>query len=162
MKAIPLTHGKEAFVDDEDYDYLSQWKWSLEPRRRSCYVRRKQYGLSRSTNVYLHQVVAERGGLGQGPGDIDHIDGNGLNNQRTNLRAATRSQNNANQRISRRNRSGFKGVYWSRAARKWAAQIGVSGKHKYLGVFSTETEAARAYNLAALMEFGEFARLNSV
>ena len=154
MKVIALTQGREAVADDEDHEFLAQWRWRFEPRRESGYACRTE----RRTTIYMHQLVAERHGLNVCEREIDHKDGNGLNNQRTNLRAATRSQNNANQRLSRRNRSGHKGVYWSRAARKWAAQLG----RKYLGLFESSVDAAIAYNRAARARFGDFAHLNSV
>ena len=154
MKVVTLTQGREAVVDDEDYEFLAQWRWRFEPRRESGYACRTEG----RTTIYMHQLVAERYGLDVCEREIDHKDGNGLNNQRTNLRAATRSQNNANQWLSRRNRSGYKGVYWSRAARKWAAQLG----RKYLGLFESPADAAIAYNRAARVRFGEFAHLNSV
>ena len=154
MKVIALTQGREVVVDDEDHKFLAQWRWRFEARRESGYACRTE----RRTTIYMHQLVAERYGLDVCEREIDHKDGNGLNNQRTNLRAATRSQNNANQRVTRRNRSGYKGVYWSRAARKWAAQLG----QKYLGLFENPLDAAIAYNDAATARFGEFARLNLV
>ena len=153
MKIVQLTFGKEALVDDEDYEFLMQWSWGFEPRENTGYARRKFYGRT----VYMHQLVAKRSGLIV-KNDVDHCDGNGLDNRRENLRPATRSQNNANQCLSRRNKSGYKGVYWSSAAQKWAAQLA----RKYLGLFEDPCEAARAYNEAATAQFGEFAKLNSV
>ena len=154
MKVIALTQGREVVVDDEDYEFLAQRRWKCEPRRDSGYACRTEG----RTTIYMHQLVAERYGLDVCECEIDHKDGNGLNNQRTNLRAATRSQNNANQRVARRNRSGYKGVYWSQAARKFAAQLG----RKYLGLFESPVDAAIAYNCAARARFGDFAHLNSV
>ncbi|MFA6118161.1 MAG: HNH endonuclease [Sphingomonas sp.] len=91
---------------------------------------------------------------------IDHINGNGLDNRRSNLRGATQRQNlqNAGRRVD--NTSGFKGVYYSQASKKWAAQIRYEGKQKYLGLFHDARDAAKAYNAAALKYFGAFARLN--
>ena len=157
MKTIPAGR-TEATVDDEDYDDLAQWTWTSEKRGSRVYARRLSYEGSARRSIYMHRQIAERAGLVQQECDIDHADGNGLNNCRLNLRPATRSQNNANQRLSVRNRSGFKGVYWSRAARKWAAQLG----RKYLGLFENPLDAAIAYNNAAIARFGEFARLNAV
>lgn len=93
-------------------------------------------------------------------GDLDHKNTFARgNNSIANLRPATRRQNNGNSRTPRTNTSGFKGVYWSRGAKKWAAQIRVaSGRQKYLGLFERKEDAAAAYKTAAEREFGEFAR----
>lgn len=92
-------------------------------------------------------------------GDLDHIDGDGGNNAISNLRIATRSQNNANKRREdKRNRSGFKGVSWNAACGRWQAHIKVNRKSKYLGLFDTPEEAHLAYCAAAKAAFGEFAR----
>lgn len=161
VRTIPVGDAV-ATIDDEDYDDLAQWTWTLERRSRRVYARRQSHEGAVRQLVYMHQHVAARAGLVQGQYDIDHVDANGLNNCRCNLRLATRSQNNANQRLSVRNTSGYKGVYWSRAARKWAAQIGIAGKRMYLGLFSDEQSAARRYNEAARTHYGEFARVNPV
>jgi hypothetical protein len=98
--------------------------------------------------------------LGLGPNDPrqgDHIDLCKLNNQRVNLRAATRSQNQHNKGLQRNNTSGFKGVCWSSARQKWKAQIKSGGKKIHLGLFSTPQEAHEAYKLGALKYHGEFA-----
>jgi hypothetical protein len=90
----------------------------------------------------------------------DHIDGDGLNNIRSNLRVASSSGNAQNRRLSCCSSSGFKGVTWRKRERVWYAQIGYKDTRKHLGVFSTAEEAARAYDKAALQLFGEFANLN--
>ena len=94
--------------------------------------------------------------------ETDHIDGNGLNNQKDNLRISTRSQNAANSKIRVGGSSEFKGVAWNKRCRKWRATIGVERQVKHLGLFKIEEKAALAYNTAALKYFGEFARLNIV
>jgi hypothetical protein len=92
---------------------------------------------------------------------VDHKDGNGLNNRRGNLRSCTRKQNAANRRLATNNKSGYKGVHWSKTRHKWVAQIGVDKKCINLGAFIDPWEAAQAYNTAALIEWGEFALLNT-
>jgi hypothetical protein len=92
--------------------------------------------------------------------EIDHKDGDGLNNQRYNLRVTTHTQNMKNQRLRSNNTSGYKGVTWHKGAGKWYAQIQVDGKRTYLGLFTILEDAARAYDTAALEHYGEFARLN--
>jgi hypothetical protein len=102
--------------------------------------------------------------MGVAPGvEIDHQDGNGLNNQKYNLRICTTAQNGANQRTqSRKKSSRFKGVNWDKDRQKWYAHIKVNQVLKNLGRFSSEIEAAKAYNKAAIIAFGKFAKLNEV
>lgn len=116
-KLIPLTQGKFAIVDVEDYQWLSQWKWYAENS------------------------------------------GDTLDNRRCNLRIATHSQNNCNQRKTR-GISQYKGVYFYKNYGNWRAQIQIDGKMKFIGYYSNEIEAARAYNEAAVKKHGEFAKLN--
>jgi len=103
--------------------------------------------------------------LGLKPNDgkfTDHIDMNGLNNQRKNLRVATKGQNEANQIKYRNNTSGFKGVSWHKGTEKWEAKIMVNSQSKYLGLFNSRIDAAHAYNDAAIKYHGDFARLNII
>jgi len=110
----------------------------------------------------MHRLVAARSGRVIGGKQIDHIDGDGLNNCRSNLRASTTSQNHANRRANRNNTSGFKGVSWNRRARKFEAHITVQRRKSHLKYSDDPRDAARAYNEAALKHFGEFACLNPV
>lgn len=106
----------------------------------------------------MHRVL-----LGAPAGvDVDHIDGNRLNNTIGNLRLCERRQNLMNSRKRTATTSKFKGVYWLAANRKWRAKINVEGKSKHLGCFAAEEDAARAYDQAALIYFGEFARINAI
>lgn len=150
MKEIPLTQGKVALVDDEDFSRVSALKW---------YAWRGQdgnwYARASANSKYMHRFVrADIRGM------VDHRDGNGLNNQKQNLREATDSQNQANRRKRRPTSSQFKGVNWHEGTQKWRAQIKLLGKSRHLGLFLTESGAARAYNDAARLIFGEFASLN--
>ena len=164
MKTIPLTQGKEALVDDCDYDYLMQWKWHFvrTAHSRTGYAASKQRTGRKQHAVYMHRLVAEQNGLPTASKQIDHADGDGLNNSRSNLRLATTSQNQANLRRRRDNTSGFKGVSWSRRAGKFQACIMVAGHQHHLRYFDDPRDAARAYNEAAMKHFGEFACLNPV
>ena len=153
MKKIPLTQGYVALVDDSDYDDLIQFNWYADNRntRRSVYAIRNT---SARTTEWMHTRIT-------GYEQTDHKDRNGLNNQRSNLRPATTSQNHGNMPKFRGTyTSQFKGVYWHKKARKWRAQIGVNSKQIHLGWFTDEIEAAKAYDRAAVKYFGEYALLN--
>ena len=147
-REIPLTQGRIALVDDADYEWLSQRKWCFEGRYAAC--------RHEGHNTYMHRMIlnAPRGA------EVDHCDGNKLNNQRSNLRLTTRGSNvaNAPKRTARVYQSQYKGVYKNR--KTWRVSFSVNGKSTDLGSFATETEAAKAYDAAARARFGEFAYLN--
>jgi hypothetical protein len=157
MKIIPLTRGYVTLVDDEDYDRLSAFGWhsKIQGERKIIYASRLEKdssGVWRTIN--MHSFI-------MGQPWIDHADHDGLNNQRYNLRPATRSQNCGNRRKQLRpSSSRWKGVCWDRPKGKWAAYIGVNSKLKHLGYFADEADAATVYNFAALEHFGEFAKFN--
>lgn len=160
MKEIPLTKGYVALVDDEDFERLSQWNWwaHLERNGERVYaVRQIRLPSGSRPKIKMHKEI-----MGVRPGfEVDHRDRNQLNNQRHNLRWATDSQNSAN-RVSRRlSGVGFKGVYPSGKA-TFRARILAKRKIRNLGTFPAAEDAARAYNVAALKWFGEFAVLNEV
>ena len=161
MKHIPLTKGKEALVDDEDYEHLMQWKWHAAVRGRYAARDTRSFNRRRGSIVYMHDVVATRVGLS---GKIDHANRNTLDNRRHNLRPATGSQNGANRGPQANNTSGYKGVV--RVRGRWRAQIKVNQRFHSLGHFPLteigKMEAARTYNRAAIQHFGEFAVLNPV
>lgn len=153
MKTLPLSQGKEALVDDEDFEFLSRYKWCAARRRGTFYAER----YIRITDtlkilIPMHHAVAK-----PDKGEwVDHKDGDGLNNTRKNLRVATRAENKRNQRRYKNNTSGFKGV--SRRGARWTARIQLDGKSTFLGVFETPREAHVAYCAAATQLHGEFAR----
>lgn len=153
MKEIPLTQGEVAVVDDDDFQWLSQFKWHVERQGRMSYASRcPKYGKS---PIYMHREI-----LGAIPDDLvtDHKDCNGLNNRRSNLRLATRAQNVRNKRKLSNNTSGFKGVSWRGRDKRWRATIMVNYKHIELGLFKTKEDAAKAYRDAASRLHLEFAR----
>ena len=154
MKEITLSQGKIALVDDADYQLVSQFKWHAEKRKCDIwYAKRNLYkpdGMR--TTQYLHQFLIP------GAQDIDHRDGNGLNNQRENIRPCTHAQNMCNAKRQSAGSSRFKGV--SYRYRKWQAGIRFQSKSYHLGSFLIEEDAARAYDAAAKQFHGSFARLN--
>lgn len=152
VKKIPLTQGKFALVDDEDFEYLSQWKWHYQKDKSSGYAKRKE---SSGKSYFLHREVAKTP-LGF---ITDHKNGNTLDNRRENLRICLNSQNQAN-RKKRVGVSKYKGV--SKYRKKWRAGIKYMGKSFNLGSFDTEEEAAMAYNNMAAKIYGEFAYFNII
>ncbi len=160
MKQIPLTQGYVAIVDNEDYEELSKHKWCVLRTKNGLYAARstrKKEGNS-GAMVYMHRQI-----LGALPSEnVDHTNHDGLNNQRMNIRICTTVQNCANRRKRRGCSSTFKGVCWKKNCAIWYAQIYRDGKQYHLGTFVDECDAARAYNVAALDYFGEFALLNDV
>jgi hypothetical protein len=159
MAEIILSNGMVASVDEKDLPLLSDHSWHASPNSWTTYAMARRIPFDSAhpnAMVKMHRLI-----LGAPKGvQVDHRNGNGLDNRRENLRLATPSQNAANTR-QRRGRSRFKGVYL-RAGGHWRAVIRFHGKGQYLGAFVSETEAALAYNAAAIRLFGEFARLNVI
>jgi hypothetical protein len=163
MKWIELTKGQVAQVDDSDYEWLSQYKWTALCCRGIFYATRmmsrtvcRELGIPRRFIMMHNELLSPPDGF-----IVDHRDGDGLNNQRANLRHATRHQNMQNMKAVIGS-SKYKGVHRPSGRNKWVARIRVNSRVQTLGRFETEAEAALAYNAAALEHFGEFARLNTV
>lgn len=155
MKEIQLTQGKVALVDDEDFDRVNMFNWHACLNRHVWYARRSEWPSLKA--VRMHSFVLALHGS-SGSVQIDHRDGNGLNNQKSNLRVATRAQNQINRGLPCNNTSGFKGVY--RKGRSWVARLHYNGSKISLGSYADPAEAARAYDRKARELFGEFAWLN--
>lgn len=156
MAALPLTQNRIALVDSADLPLLTKWRWEYLPNGRSGYAVRRFRSGGKVITVYLHrQLLAAR------PGEIvDHIDGDGLNNTRANLRLATAAENAANRPAPQRSIP-YRGVYRSREGQKpYKAMLTVGGRCRHLGWFARQEDAARAYDRAAFAAFGRFARLN--
>ena len=158
MKEIHLTQGKVALVDDEDYEWLSQWKWCATRTPYTYYAMRSRWVNGKDKTTKMHRVIMDAP-----PGmHVDHINHNGLDNRKENMRVCTRTENIRNSRKQRRCTSEYKGVCWHKHRNKWITRITADKKSKYLGYFKKETDAALAYNLAALKYFGEFANINAI
>lgn len=150
-KRILLTQGRFAIVDESDYDYLSQMKWNYSKTAHNYYARTKING----SNKYMHRIIMkEPDGL-----QIDHINGDTIDNRRCNLRICT-NQENARNSKSRKGKSKYKGITWSKRDLNWKAQIQVNYVNYHIGYYDTEEEAALAYNKEAIKRFGEFAKIN--
>jgi hypothetical protein len=158
MKEISLTQGKVALVDDEDFEYLSQWKWFANRKCHIWYAKKWYRNGSHKTTVSMHVILMNT----HGGKEVDHIDGNGLNNQKNNLRICTHQENTRNARLYKNSTSGFKGVTFFRKNNCWRARIQVNGIGYHLGLFKSPIEAAKIYNKMATQYFGEFARLNVI
>lgn len=154
-KSIPLTQGKFAIVDDADFEYLNRWGWFAFRAGKTWYAIRN---LPDRQQLRMHAVLLPPKS-GCYP---DHKDRNGLNNQRSNLRLATKSQNAANCGMHIDNKSGYKCVCWHKRAKKWIVTIRESGKQLYLGLFHSKLVAARVYDEAAVRVYGEYAATNKI
>jgi len=160
MKEIFLTQGKVALVSDEDFERTNRHKWyAREDNPGLWYACRKTKVLGLGwRQQFLHRFI-----MGLEHGDrkqIDHVDGNGLNCQKSNLRFSTQKENVRNCRKRKNTSSSLKGVTWHKKDRRWQAQITVDRRYIFLGQFSSEQEAHEVYAEAAQKYFGEFARLS--
>lgn len=152
-REIPLTKGQIALVDDEDYDFLMQWKWFYN---NGGYAVRADRSTGKYATVYMHRVVTGA----TSSQIVDHINRNKLDNQRSNLRFATVRINNQNRPADRDSTSPFKGVHWYARDGKWHAQIRAYGRTTHLGYFDNPTDAARAYDERAREIYGPNCFLN--
>lgn len=142
-----------ALVDDADVPLVSAHRWHALVSPYTVYAMRHVHRAAGvRTKQYLHTFLT-------GWSYVDHVDHNGLNNQRFNLRESSAHTNQANAR-SRTGSSQFKGVFWNSRDGRWQASVKVNRVNRYLGSFVSEEDAARAYDGAALEAFGEFALLN--
>jgi hypothetical protein len=165
--AIPLTRDQIAIIDDEDADLVDDGWYTLTCRSTSYTIhyacRQAPSPGGRRALILLHRVILERmlGRKLERADVVDHINLDGLDNSRSNLRLASNQENQRNKRVTCiRKSSHFKGVTWHKHTGKWQARIAVNKQSKYLGVFKTEEEAAKAYDIAAIQLFNEFALLN--
>ena len=156
MKKIPLTQNEYALVDNDDFELLKGYRWQCHKEGKSIYAVTGIVKKGKKKTLRMHRVIMKAK-----PGQhIDHKDGNGLNNQKNNIRFATPSQNLMNSNPRKNNSSKYKGVSFRKSTKKWEAYISFYKKRTHLGFFKDEIDAAKAYDAKAKELFGEFCRLN--
>ena len=156
MKKIPLSQGEYAFVDDEDFDIVKDIKWHLfNHPSGNKYARGHIKIEGKYHNVYMHRFIMKP----EAKILIDHKDGNGLNNCRSNLRYCTRSQNNSNS-LYVQAKCGLRGAWFNKVVKKWESHVTKDGKKYRLGYFNTKEEAHEAFVKASLKYHGEFSPYN--
>lgn len=155
---IPLTQGQFTIVDEDVYEWASKLKWFAAHWKNGFYACRggKMTNGIRKPNEALHRTIMNppEGMM------IDHINGNTLDNRRDNLRICSNTQNQRNQQLSKRNTVGYKGVSWHQRHKKWIARIRVNNRLIHLGYYTDLIEGAKAYDVAAIKYYGEFANIN--
>jgi hypothetical protein len=152
MKQIHLASGHVALIDDDDLERVSLYKWRAQPHPTTVYV--VAHGKPKGLRLHRFVMNAPDGVI------VDHINGNGLDCRKNNLRFATYSQNSQNSQRRRHSLSQYKGITWVPARQRWVAQIWINNRRERLGIFTNEIDAAKTYDAAALFYFGEFARVN--
>jgi hypothetical protein len=163
MKKIPLSQGQYTLVDDGDFEWLSKRKWYASKDYNTFYALREVQKNYKSKNLLMHrEIMKAPKGM-----QVDHIDGNGLNNQKSNLRLCTPAQNQRNRRLNKNNTSGYRGVCWFKDHAKWSAYFYIRrpddpkrSKRIHIGFFDDPIEAAHAFDKAVIEQFDEFAKTN--
>lgn len=154
MKEIPLTKGRSAIVDDNTFSEIGHLNWCINSNGYAMRMPPRNKGVR--TPIYMHKEIMGAWGKTQ----VDHINGNKLDNRLANLRICNTSENHGNMRMRSDNTSGFKGVIKGRGQDRWYAHIHKMGVRIYLGSFTSKREAAMAYDSGAERVFGEFAMTN--
>lgn len=154
-KIIYSNSGKEIFVDNEYYEILIKYNWN----DYTGYARTFKRKNGKFYSLLMHRIILN---LTDNKIKVDHINGNGLDNRKQNLRLATTQENGYNRKVNKNNTSGYKGVVYHKRDKRYQCSIKINGKRIHLGYFKTAIEAAKAYNEAAIKYFGEFARLNKL
>ena len=153
MKYINLTRDKKAIVDDEDHEELSRFKWRLLGKYAARAKLKKDRINGKQGQIWMHRVIMKTPKHLQ----VDHINGNGLDNRKRNMRNCTQNSNQHNS-----HKDTIKGVTWHKQHQKWYAQIVFNKKHIFLGLYEDKIKAAQAYNIAAKKYFRKYARLNQI
>jgi hypothetical protein len=158
MKEIQLTRGYVALVDDEDYEWLNSFKWSVNISKGG-YIRAKRGPTADNNFTKMHRMIL---GVTDPNVFVDHRDRNALNNCRSNLRIATKGENCSNVTKIKNATSKYLGVCWFKPIKQWSVSIEKNKKKYHLGYFKNEDDAALAYNAKAIELHGEFANLNKL
>ncbi len=156
---LPLSKGRHAIVDPDDYDRLSRNRWYVSKGRNTCYAIRGQWSpeKKRRLTISMHREVVD---IPDGM-YVDHINHNGLDNRKANLRPAKPDQNARHTLYPKRNTSSkYRGVWYNKKKRRWRAVIGINNTRKTIGNYREEIDAAKAYDEEARKHYGEFAVLN--
>lgn len=156
MKKIKLTQGKFTTVDDEDYEDLNKYKWFAHDEDGRWYALRQIRVGDKQKVIRMHRLIT----LALKGSYVDHINGDSLDNSKSNLRICTNHQNTTNQKLRKDNTSGLKGATWDKNKKKWFAQIRTNRKRMHLGYFNNVLDAAIAYDRAAEKYHGEYAKTN--
>lgn len=155
IKAYSRKYGNKYIkVSDEDYDRVKAYNWTVEKSGKRYYAMRKDGDKKMRLHRFIMQPKASH--------EVDHINHNGLDNRRENLRVVTAKQNRVNRPKTVSNTRKYKGIYFDTRVKKWVAQISYRRKRVYLGAFKRAKDAAQAYNNAAIKYYGEFACLNKI
>lgn len=159
MRTLELSRGMKVIVDDEDYEKVSPYKWSFLAFHNNSakgYAHRRFKGEHGYVSMKMHRFILN---VPKGM-EVDHINGDGLDNRRTNMRICTHAQNVKNASVRKDNTSGVKGVNWNKRQKKWVARINLN-KRIQLGSFDTFDDAKEAYNRAAEYYYKDFAKINT-
>jgi len=151
---VPLTKGYTAIIDADDAWLVCGWNWCANVFKNTVYAARGEVTTGKKKTIALHRVITSAPDALH----VDHRNGDGLDNRKSNLRLVTRSQNMSNRRVNQNNTSGFKGVSWNKRKSKWQSQIQQNRSRKRLGYFHTPEEAHAAYCEASARLHGEFGR----
>lgn len=161
MKQIPLTQGQFSIVDDEDFEELNKQKWHAHRGRDGngkFYAIRSYRENGKSKSIKMHRKLMNA----PKESEIDHINGNTLDNRKINLRLCSRNQNGYNKVYYKNNKTGAKGVKFTKDGKSFEVTITINGKNTYIGTYKNLNLAARAYDEAAKKYHGEFAKLNNL
>lgn len=164
MIIIPIkskTYGEHnVFIDGEDFDKIKEYTWCLSKIGNCFYACSGLYDkkTKKKTTIHMHRIIMDT----SKDYIIDHVNGNALDNRKENLRICSNAENLRNRKKQKNTSSIYKGVCFDKRDKKWRASIRLNNKLMYIGLFDTQTQAAKAYNKAAVENFGEFARLNII